>query len=84
MIYFKSSIEPDGGEEFDILSISVIRHVDSVNEKGEYKYAYGGWMKDREDKRTYFNGAIYTDRKHNIVTIQSKILKDISDKIGVL
>lgn len=81
MIYVKSSIEPHGKEEFDILSISLMRKTEARNEIGEYKYVYGGWWKDRSGEVEYISGFVYNDRDNSIMVLISKICLDIENKV---
>ena len=52
MIYIKTSIEPENGEEFEIANISLMRmeNTKTAFDNGivEYRYNYGGSWKDRE------------------------------------
>lgn len=48
MIYISTTIEPKDAEEFPVLSVSLVRK-EEKNEKGESKYTYGGWWKDKTE-----------------------------------
>ena len=82
MIYIKSSIEPDREEEFDIVSISLMRRTNEINTEGEYKYTYGGWWNNRDGSKNYTSGFIYNKRENSIFTLISKICMDIENKKG--
>lgn len=80
MIFIKSSIEPEKEDEFDIMSISLMRKTEDKNDKGEYKYVYGGWWKDREGNQNYITGFVYNKREKSIFSLISKICLDIEEK----
>ena len=81
MIYISTSIEPDGGDEFQILSISFMRRVSERNDKGEHKYTYGGWYQDRSGEKHYFTNYLYSNRDSNILKIVGDICLDAEGKL---
>ncbi len=80
MIFIKSSIEPENEDEFDIVSISLMRKTEEKNDNDEYKYVYGGWWKDREGSYNYVTGFVYNKREKSIFSLISKICLDIEEK----
>jgi hypothetical protein len=79
MIYISSTIEPKDSEEFEVLSISLVRK-EIKNEHNESKYIYGGWWQDKEGDKHYFNSDIYIDRTVSIMELVGKLCLDAAEK----
>lgn len=79
MIYISTTIEPKDEEEVTILSVSLIRKEDR-NEKGESKYTYGGWWKDKDGEQHYFTNDIYVDRSVSIMELTGRVCLEIAVK----
>lgn len=80
MIYISTTIEPLDSEEFEVLSISLVRKEDQ-NESGENRYIYAGWYQDREKNKHYCTNETYIDRKLSIMEVVAKICLDMSKKV---
>lgn len=81
MIYVSTTIEPENGDEFEIMSISTMRRTNEINEVGEYKYTYSGWWKDREGNRNFIKHSfIWSERENSIFDLVGKICLDIETK----
>jgi hypothetical protein len=79
MIYISSTIEPLDSEEFEVLSISLVRK-EEQNESGESRYVYGGWYKDKEGDNHYFTSEVYINRTVPIMEFIGKLCLDASEK----
>jgi hypothetical protein len=79
MIYITSTIEPIDSEEFEVLSISLVRK-EEQNESGESRYVYGGWYKDKEGDNHYFTSEVYIDRRVPIMELIGKLCLDAASK----
>ena len=79
MIYIKSTIEPKDSDEFEILSISLVRKEDK-NEVGESRYIYGGWYQDREENKHYFTSEVYINREVTIMELVGNLCLDVAEK----
>jgi hypothetical protein len=77
MIYISTTIEPKDAEEFPVLSVSLVRK-EEKNEKGESKYTYGGWWKDKNREQHYFTNDIYVDRNVSIMELSGRVCLEIA------
>lgn len=81
MIHMKLSIEPEKGEEFDVVSLSVMRLQCDQNSLGECSYNYGGWWKNKDGERKYITGNVWNSREHSIFDLFGKVCQDADNKI---
>lgn len=80
MIYITTTIEPENGEEFEIMSISLMRRIGEINDAGEYKYTYSGWWKTRSGETKYIkHNYVYNKREESIFELVRKICSDIDE-----